>query len=153
MNPTVQLEDEKPGSVLPYLCWAGALVLGFYNLVYFREVAIAGLLVLELDKKLFLLLDKTILFFFAAIGLLVILLTEPYFRMGYRKGVLAARFLRVLSFGFAAQVILWAILLALPGLSDGVRPSLGAFYLFTALLVAAATLCRRMNSQTPIAPE
>lgn len=148
MNSTIQLEDEKPWSALPYLCWAGVLVLGFYNLVYLREVAIAVLLVLDTDKNLFLLLDKIVLFFFAVVGLLVILLTEPYLRLGHRKGLLAARFLKILAVGFATQLVLWAILLALPGLSEAARPPLGSFFLFTALLVAAAVLYRRTAALT-----
>ena len=151
MNPTVQIEDQKPWSVLPYLCWVCALALGFYNLVYLREVAIAVLLVLETDKNLFLLLDKIVLFFFAVLGLLIILLTEPYFRAGYRKGLLAVRFLKVLSIGFAIELVLWAILLALPGLHDSARPELGSFFLFTLLLVVTSVLYRR--ALAAIAPE
>ncbi|HAA74186.1 TPA: hypothetical protein DCE37_03580 [Candidatus Latescibacteria bacterium] len=120
---TLQLEDERKGSVWPYLCWAVSLAIGFYDLVYVREVIVSVLIVSGIDSKLLLLVDKVGFFLFAASGLLVILLTEPYLRNGWKQRTLLARFSRLVALGFGVLTLSWAALMGLPGLADHARPS------------------------------
>jgi hypothetical protein len=140
MNPTIQLDEERPGSILPYVCWVVVLAVGFMDLVYVREVFVSMMVVIEMDKKLFLLVDKVGFFFFGVAGLLIILLTEPYLRIGWRKHLLEVRFWKILAVEFASLSVLWAIMLALPGLADHARPPLGQFSILAALLVVSAAL-------------
>lgn len=151
MNPTIQLEEERRGSILPYICWVIVLAIGFLDLVYIREVFVSTMVVMEIDKKLLLLVDKVGFFFFGAAGLLIILLSEPYFRIGWRKRFLGVRFWKILAIEFASLSVLWSILLALPGLVEQARPSLGQFSFLTGLLVVSSALffraCRKFPSQ------
>ena len=143
MNTTIQLENERSGSILPYACWVVFLALGFYNLVYAREVIVSILIVLEIDPKLFLVVDKVGFFFFGVIGLLIILLSEPYFRKGWQKELLGVRFTKVLALAFACLSVSWAVLLGLPGLAEEARPSIISLAAAAALLTITSALYRR----------
>ena len=152
MNPTIQLDEERRGSILSYICWVIVLAIGFLDLVYIREVFVSTMVVMEIDKKLLLLVDKVGFFFFGAVGLLIILLTEPYFRIGWRKRLLGVRFWKILAIEFASLSVLWSILLVLPGLVEPARPPLGQFSFLAGLLVVSAALffraSRKFTSQT-----
>ncbi len=143
MNTTIQFDEERSWSVRPYLCWVIVLGLGFYNLVYVREVLLSILVVFGTDTKLLLLVDKLGFFFFGVIGLLIILLTEPYFRIGWRKGRLAVRFWKVVALALACLSLLFSILLGLPGLSDEARPSIPMLAVAAALLAITAALYKK----------
>lgn len=143
MNSTVRLEDEKPFSVVPYVCWVGTLALGFYNLVYAREVVISLFVVAGVDPKILLLVDKVGFFLFAVVGLLIILLTEPYFRKGWQQGRLGERVLRVVAVGCAWLSVSFAVLLGLPGLAEAARPSIGILAASAAGLTICGWLHRR----------
>jgi len=146
MNTTVQFENEKPASVWPYVLWLPILALGFYNLVYLREVAISILIVAGMETKLMMLADKVGFFFFGVLGLLLILLTEPYLRNGWKQGQFMNRFFKLTTLFFALLSILWATLMVLPGLADEARPTIGALA-FTALcLVVSAGLFQRASA-------
>lgn len=145
MNATIQSGDERPASVRPYLCWILVLALGFYDLVYLREVIVSVLVVLEIDLKLFLLFDKIGFFLFGVCGLLVILLTEPYLRNGWKRRCLTVRFLRLIAIGFGCLSLFWAILMALPGLAA--RPTVADLAGASILsLCAAGALSRTLTS-------
>ena len=152
MNPTIQLDEERRGSILSYICWVIVLAIGFLDLVYIREVFVSTMVVMEIDKKLLLLVDKIGFFFFGAAGLLIILLTEPYFRLGWRKRLLGVRFWKILAIEFASLSVLWSTLLALPGLVEQAKPPLGQFSFLAGLLVVSAALffraSRKFTSQT-----
>lgn len=148
MNTTIQLENERSGSILPYVCWVVFLALGFYNLVYAREVIVSILIVLEIDPKLFLVVDKVGFFFFGVIGLLIILLSEPYFRKGWRKGLLAVRFWKVVALAFACLSVSWAVLLGLPGLAEEAKPSIFRLAVAAALLTITTALYRKQLGQS-----
>lgn len=143
MSTTIQLDDERGGSVRPYLCWILVLTLGFYDLVYLREVVVSGLVVLQTDAKLLLLIDKIGFFLFAVAGLLIILLTEPYLRNGWKQYCLLVRFLRLVTVGFASLTVFWAILMAMPGLADAARPPVSSLILSTVLLILSSGLLAR----------
>ncbi len=143
MYTTVQLDDERSGSWLPYVCWVIVLALGFYNLVYVREVFVSILVVSGIETKFLLLVDKVGFFFFGVIGLLIILLSEPYFRNGWRKGLLAVRFWKIVALALACLSISWSILLGLPGLAEEARPSISRLTAVAALLTITAALYRK----------
>jgi hypothetical protein len=152
MNSTIQMEEERSGSIVPYICWVIVLVFGFYDLVYVREVFISMMVVVGIGSKILNLVDKVGFFFFAASGLLIILLTEPYFRIGWRKRLLQFRFWKIVSIELASLSVLWAILLALPGLAEQARPALGPFSLLAAALVVSSTLCLRAPQRASSQP-
>ena len=148
MNSTVQLNEERSASVLPYICWLVVLGLGFWNLVYIREVAISILIVCEIDPKILLLLDKLGFFLFAVGGLLIILLSEPYLRNGWKQSCLTIRFLKCIVGGLAVLSVTWAILMALPGLADAARPTVLDLALSAGFLILCAALLSRRLPQT-----
>jgi hypothetical protein len=143
MNTTVQLNEKRTGWVPPMACWLLVLALGFYDLVYLRETVISALIVLEMDPKLLLLLDKVGFFFFAVLGLLIILLTEPYLRNGWKERCLLVRVLKLISICFACLSLVWAILMAMPGLADEARPTLLDLTVAAALLTTSSLLLSR----------
>ncbi|MCH2664115.1 hypothetical protein MK139_07195 [bacterium] len=152
MSSTIQIEDGRSGSILPYLCWVVILVLGFYNLVYLREVVLSILIVLGMGSKLLVLADKIGFFLFAVFGLLIILTTEPYLRNGWKQRRLAMRFWRLIAIGFGWLSITWSTLLGLPGLAEDARPSIERLAVAALLLVSAATLYCRSISPPPESP-
>ena len=144
MNTTIQMNEERPGSIRPYVCWLFVLGLGFYDLVFLREVVISVLIVMGVDPKVLLLLDKVGFFFFGVLGLLIILLTEPYLRKGWQQRCLIRRLLILAVLGFGSLSVTWAMLMALPGLVDAARPSLLDLVTATALLTVSAVLFSRL---------
>lgn len=118
--------EERKLNLLHYvgylLCWVMAMVLGFWDLVTIREVALGLLAVGEVDVKLAALVDKIGFFFFGVIGLVIFTLSEAYYRAGLHKGILLVRFGLVTGIELLALFVCEGILLMLPGLSEGARP-------------------------------
>ncbi len=148
MNPTIRLNGERGGSIVPYLCWVIVLAIGFYDLVYLREVMVSFLVVAGTDPKLLLLADKIGFFFFGVIGLLIILLTETYFRRGWHQRCLALRFWKVVAVQIAVVAVFWSALLGLPGLADDARPSLVRLAAISGVLIVTAALHQRQVSRS-----
>ncbi len=127
-------------------------MLGFYNLVYLREVMLSILILLGMGSKLLVLADKIGFFLFAVFGLLIILTTEPYLRNGWKQRRLSMRFWRLIAIGFGWLSITWSTLLGLPGLAEDARPSIERLAVAALLLVSAATLYCRSISPPPESP-
>ena len=118
--------EERKLNLLHYvgylLCWVIAMVLGFLDLVTVREVALGLLAVGEVDVKLAVLVDKIGFFFFSVFGLVILTLSEAYYRTGLHKGILSVRFGLITGIELLTLFVCDGILLMLPGLSEGARP-------------------------------
>ena len=132
---------------LGYLCWVLAMILGFLLLVSARELGLAVLAIQNVDIKLVALIDKIGFFGFGAAGLVIVVLTEGYFRTGVRRGLLAGRASGVLGIGLLILFGLDAARLKMPGLVDAARPGV----VQTALSLILGGLCvvvnRRLRGQ------
>ncbi|MCZ6636411.1 MAG: hypothetical protein O7G87_23675 [bacterium] len=118
--------EERKLNLLNYvgylICWVIAMGLGFLDLVSIREVALGLLAVGEVNVKLAALVDKIGFFFFGVIGLVILILSEAYYRVGLHKGILLVRFGLVTGIELLTLFVCDGILLMLPGLSEGARP-------------------------------
>lgn len=140
--------DKGPRSIyiaLGYLCWILAMVLGFLILVSARELGLAVVAIQEVDIKLVALIDKIGFFAFGVVGLVIIILTEGYFRTGVLRGILAERVSEVLGIGLLSLCVLDAVRLVLPGLIDRARPGVAQTALSLILGGLCVWFCRRVR--------
>lgn len=119
------LEKEITGGqvVMIYLCWLLALVLGFLALVSGRELILTVLAVQQVDLKVVGLIDKIVFFFIGVVGLVIIVLSEGYFKTGAKRSRLAERIGLVFGLELLALFIFDGARLLVPDVAEGVRPS------------------------------
>jgi len=119
------LEKEISGGqvVLVYLCWLLALVLGFFALVSGRELILTLLAVQQVDIKVVGLIDKVVFFFIGVVGLVIIVLSEGYFRTGAKKSRFAERIGLVFGIELLALFVFDGVRLLIPDVALAARPS------------------------------
>ena len=112
--------------LLCYVFWVISMALGFLDLVAARELGLDLVAVAGVDLKLVSLIDKAGFFLFGVAGLVIIILTEVY----YRKGIVHQRLVE--RFGLVTGVELLFLfvcdggILLVPGLARETRPGFGA---------------------------
>jgi len=113
------------GQHLAYLvCWVIAMVLAFLDLVSARELGLAILAVSGVNIKVMALIDKVGFFGFGVVGLIVIILSEGYFRTGVNKGQLSERIGLVFGIELLCLFVFDGGQLLMPGIIDSARPGM-----------------------------
>ena len=128
----MQAMDQEKGfreRVFPYLLcyvfWVISMVLGFLDLVAARELGLALLAVAGTDLKLALLMDKVGFFLFGVAGLVIIILSESYYRRGIAHRRLVERFGLMTGVELLFLFLCDGGVLLVPGLARGARPDFG----------------------------
>ena len=125
------------------------MAVGFACLVYIREAVLGVAAVSEASRNFVILLDKVGFFFFGVAGLLVILITEPYYRLGLQKRCLAERFALISGAELLVLGGCGIFLHALPGLSPNVLPKVWVVGIELAIGTAATWVwVRRRGTRT-----
>ena len=119
------MEEEKVGlgrHAIYFISWLIAMALGFLDLVSVRELGLSALALAKVDFKVVALLDKLGFFVFGVVGLVVILLTESYFRNGVRSGLLLERVGLVFGVQLLCLFLFDGGRVLMPGITEAARP-------------------------------
>ena len=133
----IEREISSGQVVLVYACWILAMVLGFLALVSGRELVLTILAVQQVDLKLVGLADKVVFFFMGVVGLVIIVLSEGYFRNGVKRSSLTGRIGLVFGLELVVLFLFDVGRLLVPDVAAAARPDV----LQTLMSLLVGSLC------------
>lgn len=125
------------------------MVLGFYDLVSLRDVGMSLFALVGASMRLAALVDKVGFFFFGVLGMVIVVVSEAYYRKGARSGCLMERFLTVTVAQLIVITSCGVILRTLLGLTSAARTPAWIVATSAALAALSHALARRLGHRAP----